>query len=848
MRQAYGGPKLPVELRNQFDPSNEKRKNGARSGPPNRKDRRKAERDEKKRQNKQPRRPIPVRPQNGRGPPSRNPAESEDEDEEIDWDNISEDATPPPLPKKEPLKAPKSILKKTVPAQSDSPPPPASVSRAVREKLAEDDAEIAALEKRLGVKGKKKSKAKAADDYGLSDVFGELGDFSSEEESSGRPTTKRKLAEDTDWLASKRRKALGDSKQESDDESAMDGSQIDEAGLDEDSDLADDHAGVTDDDEDEEEEVSDDYEDAASEREDPREDDGNNVPRVRENPYIAPVTDAAPLSTKYIPPALRKPPSSDAEALLRLRRQIQGLFNRLSEANILTILRDIENIYQNNPRGYVNDTLVDLLIGMLSDPSALLDTFLSLHAGFIAAVYKVIGPDFGAQIVERIVAEFDKHYTDNKNGTGKQATNLVLVVAELYTFQVVGSNIVFDYIRFFLEELSEINTELLLRMVRAAGPQLRQDDPTSLKDIVVLLQKSVAQVGQANLPVRTKFMIETINDLKNNKMKTGITATAISREHTTRMKKQLGTLNTRNLKATEPLRVGLKDIKDTEKRGKWWLVGASWRNEPGMDEQTEQKKPSQRSEEIDLDNDGEVDLVQLARENRMNTDIRRAIFVSIMSASDFKDAQIRLSKLNLKKSQETEIPRVLVHCAGAEKSYNPYYTVLARRICADHKSRKSFQFSLWDIFKSLGEKQDGSEESDDEETNNDTSLRRLVNQGKMYGTLIGRKALSITSLKNLNFPYLQPRTKSFVEVLLITAILESMRPAKDMRNERVVREVFVEVDQAPEMIAGLQFFLKRVVRKTDIVEQEERETVRWACKSIMEMLTRILATTTMHDD
>nr|GFD56933.1 nucleolar MIF4G domain-containing protein 1 [Tanacetum cinerariifolium] len=79
------------------------------------------------------------------------------------------------------------------------------------------------------------------------------------------------------------------------------------------------------------------------------------------------------------------------------------------------------------------------------------------------------------------------------------------------------------------------------------------------------------------------------------------------------------------------------------------------------------------------DEDGEVDLAQLAREQRMNTDVRRAIYVSIMSATDFKDAQIRLNKLNLKKAQEVEIPKVIIHCAGAEKTYNPYYTILARK-------------------------------------------------------------------------------------------------------------------------------------------------------------------------
>lgn len=688
------------------------------------------------------------------------------------------------------------------------------------------------------MKGKKKSKG--ADD-GLDDIFGDLGDFGSSEDESPDKAPKRKRGEDDAWLASKRRKALGTVPQESSGE---------------DTDLEDDElaTGLEDEDLSEEEDGSV-LDDLGSEDDEESDDDEEPVqPRQRENPYVAPVTSDSAQPTKYIPPALRGPPSSDAEALSRLKRQVQGLLNRLSEANILSILREIEQVYQNNARGYVNTTLVDLLMGMLSDPSALLDTFLILHAGFIAAVYKVIGPDFGAQIVERIVSEFDQHYQGNKAGSGKQTTNLMSVVAELYTFQVIGSNLVFDYVRFFLDELSDINTELLLRIVRAAGPQLRQDDPTALKDIVVLLQKSVAKVGQNNLSVRTKFMIETINDLKNNRMKTGLAASAMSREHTTRMKKQLGTLSTRNLKATEPLRIGLKDIKDTEKKGKWWMVGASWRNDVVSEATVEDQRDS-NSQQIntleDEDAGGEVDLVQLAREQRMNTDVRRAIFISIMSASDFKDAQIRLNKLNLKRSQETEIPRVIVHCSGSEETYNPYYTVLARKVCADHKMRKSFQFALWDIFKSLGERQDGAEDSDDDEsssTSDKQSLRKLVNQGKLYGTLIGRKALPITSLKNLNFPYLQPKTKTFVEVLLVTTILESQKGSKDKRNNKALLEVFVEVDQAPEMIAGLQYFMKKIVVKSDIVGKGEKETVAWGCKAVMDMLTRILASTTMDED
>ncbi|KAF2012059.1 hypothetical protein BU24DRAFT_425890 [Aaosphaeria arxii CBS 175.79] len=849
MRQRqFSGPKLPKELRDKFDPANAG-KNGRRNyGSLNRKERRKAEREEQKSQRRQP---------TGRNASrySRQEPESEEEDDEADF---SEEEAPPPKAsssKTEPSQPSKSILKKSQkearpePQKEPSPPPNPKLSRSTRDRLEHEDAEIAALEKKLGIKGKK---SKGEFDDGLEDLFGDLGDFDSGDELDAlRPSKRKRDSGDDDWLAQKRQKALGKAPESSDEEEGFDDDDDDDDfGSDDELEDLDGEDGESGSEQDEDDEGS--FEDFGSDDDALEEEPEAPKPRVRENPYVAPVVTASQQPAKYIPPALRGAPSSDAEALARLKRQIQGLLNRLSEANILSILRDIEQVYQNNARGYVNNTLVDLLLGLLADESSLLDTFLILHSGFIAAVYKVIGTDFVAQMIERIVAEFDRHYQNNKNGAGKQTTNLISVIAQLYSFQVVGSNLVFDYIKLFLAELSEINTELLLRIVKISGSQLRQDDPTSLKDIVLLLQKSVAQVGEKNLPVRTKFMIETINNLKNNKMKAGVAASALVSEHTTRMKKHLGSLNNRNLKGTEPLRIGLADVKNTDKKGKWWLVGASWRNDMANEPSQPKDKPASVPESTTSigGENGDVDLLQLAREQRMNTDIRRAIFVTIMSASDAKDAHMRLMKLNLKKSQELEIPRVIVHCSGCEENYNPYYTLLARKFCTDYKARKCFQFTLWDLFKSLGEKKGDDEASDDEdeERNTDVSLRKLVNLGKLYGTLIAKDGLSITSIKNLSLTHLKPKTKTFIEILLVTVILQSQQKAKGGRDEKGLLEVFINVDNTPQMIPELQFFLKKVVSKTGITANAaEKETVQWGCKSVNGMLLRLLATANLDN-
>ena len=654
-----------------------------------------------------------------------------------------------PQPLKSILKSPKSTPRTSEAIESSlspSPPPVARNARRVQQQLAADDAEINALEKALGIKGKKKLPKSFVDD-GLDDLLDGIDDAVGLDRSGGG---KRKRAENEEWLERKRQKGTsaihepaGSGKSDDDDKSADSGSEKDSEELDEDDENSTKQSCFDEDNED----VS-----LAEEAYD------NSPPisasKGRENPYIAPVArPSASNEGKYIPPSLRHKGfgGSGSEDLSQLRRQIQGLLNRLSEANLSTILSEVERLYRGHPRQHVSTVLLDLLLGLLSDPTSLQDTFIILHAGFVAAVFKVVGSDFGAQTIQRIYEEFFANF-DSKadcDSTGKKCTNLTSLLAELYNFQVISSNLVYDFARLFLNNLSEINTELLLRIVRIAGSQLRQDDPSSLKDIVIQLQRVVAQMDEKSLSVRTRFMIETMNSLKNNRMKTGVAASAITSEHTVRMKKILKSLNQRTVRAGEPLRLGLKDLQDKDQRGKWWLVGASYRNDTRDDNLQRQPLPvSGNNWDDSSGRDGmPEDLEQLAKEQRMNTDVRRSIFIAIMSSSDSNDAYVRLLKLSLKKSQELEIPKVLVHCAGAEEVYNPFYTFMSRRICRDKKLKMALQFSLWDLFKRMGEAEDEAEGDEDEGAGGKLELRSIVNLARMFGVLIAEDGLSVGVLK-----------------------------------------------------------------------------------------------------
>lgn len=471
-RPAHNTTALPRTLREELgirDRYGEKKRR--QNGPASRKERRREERAQKR----------------GRRASHLNRKESRygDEDDELDKSDFGSDESYSKEEEERPTKSKptkstaKSILKKSKERdvsedeEEDEERPDHKLSKGMKEKFAQDDAEIAALEKKLGIKGKKLPKA--FQDDGLDELLGDLAGGSDTE-------SKKRKREADEWLQMKRRKARGLTSDEDEDEDETNddfGSDEEEldllGGLDEDEeeddddneeDLNDSGDDLEDDDESGSDVDGSDFE-GFDEEEDEHDSQEEEPPKkVRENPYVAPVSNGDS-KQKYIPPSLRTQSTSESESLTRLRRQTQGHLNKLSEANLVSILGEIEKLYREYPRQNVTSTLTTLLLGLLCERSVLQDTFVILHAGFIAAIYKIIGMDFGAEIVQKLVEMFDKSSDERGAFEGKELINLMSLLSQLYNFQVVGSTLVFDYIRIFLEKITETNTELLLKIIRS---------------------------------------------------------------------------------------------------------------------------------------------------------------------------------------------------------------------------------------------------------------------------------------------------------------------------------------------------------------------------------------------
>jgi nucleolar MIF4G domain-containing protein 1 len=348
-------------------------------------------------------------------------------------------------------------------------------------------------------------------------------------------------------------------------------------------------------------------------------------------------------------------------------------------------------------------------------------------------------------------------------------------------------------------------------------------------------------------------------DLKNNKMKHGGGASAMAAEHVTAMKKSLGSITASNsAKNTEPLRIGLKDLNDSEKKGKWWLIGASWRDPAKMaSENTASvvKSTTTATGEEAHEKSTSNNLASLARAQGMNTDVRRAIFFALLDSVSFTHAHERVLKLNLKNKQMLEVPRVILRCASAEKEYNHFYTLVAAEFCKEHRLRKAWEFSLLDVFRRMGEDADDEEdESDEVDEKERLSVREAYNLARLYGSLVADGLLRLTVLKALDFSRaegLQPTTSAFVQVLLSTAILALRSKARkattstkaDEREglfEAEVKAMFSHTHAVPNLALGLRYYFSRSFTKTDIAAitkgKKERDAVLQGVRHAVEAL------------
>lgn len=91
---------------------------------------------------------------------------------------------------------------------------------------------------------------------------------------------------------------------------------------------------------------------------------------------------------------------------------------------------------------------------------------------------------------------------------------------------------------------------------------------------------------------------------------------------------------------------------------------------------------------------GDKNVIQDSTETDV-VNLRRVIYLTIMSSVDFTECVHKLLKIQLKEGQEVEMIAMLVECCAQERSYMRFYPLVAQRFCA---LEKSYQDAVGRVF------------------------------------------------------------------------------------------------------------------------------------------------------
>ncbi|GAB0184955.1 nucleolar MIF4G domain-containing protein 1 [Grus japonensis] len=518
-------------------------------------------------------------------------------------------------------------------------------------------------------------------------------------------------------------------------------------------------------------------------------------------------------ATKYVPPQVRKAQETlddkKREELGRLKKMVNGLINRLSEPNLSSISGQMEDLYMANSRKDMNETLTDILMNACVTAVAMPSRLMMEHVLLVSILHHNVGIEVGAHFLEAVVKKFDE--LCKSDAEGKECENLLALIAHLYNFHVVHSLLIFDILKKLVSTFTEKEIELILFLLKNVGFSLRKDDALALKELITEAQKK-ANTAEKKLQdqTRVRFMLETMLALRNNDMRK---IPGYDPEPVEKLRKLQRTLvhSSSSGKETQ-LRVSLESLLSADRVGRWWIVGSSWSGAPMINDTNSKTQQKLRVGKVSSK------IMELARKQRMNTDIRRSIFCVLMTSEDFLDAFEKLLKLGLKHQQEREIVHVIIYCCLQEKIYNPFYAFLANKFCEyERRFQVTFQFSIWDKIRDL-------------ENLSATAVSNLVS---LLAHLLRTKSLPLSALKVIEFSELDKPKVRFLRQVLSMLLIKT--------DAEELSDIFVRLSDNPKLgmlREGLKLFLTHFLLKNVQAQKSAEEAT--LLKERVELATKAL--------
>uniref|UniRef100_A0A8H7TPZ5 Pre-mRNA-splicing factor CWC22 n=1 Tax=Bionectria ochroleuca TaxID=29856 RepID=A0A8H7TPZ5_BIOOC len=345
-----------------------------------------------------------------------------------------------------------------------------------------------------------------------------------------------------------------------------------------------------------------------------------------------------------------------------LKKSINGLINKVNTANIKFIVPELfgENLIRG--RGLFCRSIMKAQAASLP--------FTPIYAA-MAAIVNTKLPTVGELLIRRLVMQFRKGYKRNDKAVCLSSTTFL---AHLINQQVQHEILAGQILLTLLNKPSDDSVEIAVGFCREVGQYL-EEMQASISMVVFDQFRNI--LHEADIDKRTQYMIEVLFQVRKDKFKDN---PAIKEEldlveeedqvtHNVELDGQIDVQDGLNVFKFDP---DWEEHEEEYKKLKAEILGEGSDDEDDEDDEDESSEEEEEEEEtkaMEIKDQTNADLVNL----------RRTIYLTIMSSADPEEAVHKLMKINLPAGQEPELPSMIVECCSQEKTYTKFFGLIGER-------------------------------------------------------------------------------------------------------------------------------------------------------------------------
>lgn len=363
-----------------------------------------------------------------------------------------------------------------------------------------------------------------------------------------------------------------------------------------------------------------------------------------------------------------------------LKKSINGLINKVNVSNIKHIVPELFNENLVRGRGLFCRSIMKAQAASLP--------FTPIYAAMVAIVNTKL-PQVGELLINRLIIQFRKAFKRNDKSVCGSSTTFI---AHLINQQVAHEMLAAQILLLLLHKPTDDSVEIAVGLMKEVGHHI--EEMNSQIGLAVYDQfRSI--LHEADIDKRVQYMIEVLFQIRKDKYK----------DHPA-VKDELDLVEEEDQITHRP---GLDDQLATEDGLNIFKFDAEYEaNEEayrklkaeilGEGSDDEDEDDDDGSEESSDDDEEAAADKAVEIKDQSNTDLvnlRRSIYLTIMSSGQFEEACHKLMRINLPSGREEELPSMIIECCSQERTYNKFFGLIGERFC---KLNRLWQDLFQDMF------------------------------------------------------------------------------------------------------------------------------------------------------